>query len=418
LPKSRTRDFVEQLILLSIAAVDPNLLAKLTAADTYASAAVRLSPDADTLGIGLVPADEVDHNGSHHSVDFSWRRLMARKTIGVGPGWRVAWAAVFAAFLGAGCAGSADESSSTSRPLSVAEADPQGGPAIESSTHAFDGEQGGDVDRVVVDDNTPVSYLQVVMGGTETEKAMNLEIDSRTGDCMREAGFDYTPLVDPATVVLEDYRTVGQWRDEVDSRGYSYYWYETSEGLQSTQAIVDQLDAQGSRTIPPEQQRDYLESLVADPDAPLEAVSISIMTPTEELGGCLGQAVTDVREDLRLPPLSTDMLVELQQMRFETVPEHQAAVDAWSACMMDSGFEFSEPGEAWSAFGVDYQNGVDRSPDAAETRFREERSVAMADFECRVEHLLPVQLALERNALLDMSERFPELAPFVETLDS
>jgi hypothetical protein len=114
--------------------------------------------------------------------------------------------------------------------------------------------------------------------------------------------------------------------------------------------------------------------------------------------GCFGQAQEEVGQPLSDPEIGGE-LRELEE-RIETDGRTVDAIEAWSACMGDAGYDYASPRDIREALesrldalrGPDDENGKPTVDEAALALLQEEElATARADEDCWEEHLKDVQ---------------------------
>jgi len=266
--------------------------------------------------------------------------------------------------------------------------------------------------------NTPLSLLQAAFSGFQAQKASDLEIDARTGECMRSKGFDYYPLVSKHTYYASDYSTIEQQLEHANQYGYGIFFGHTENGIRQHRelfALFDEADLPDVDT----DDEDYLMALIGKPDLSLEEVTVSPTMPLDRLGdGCLSRAVMSFREDQALPELSDALRRDLYGIDFGTVGSFQQSIDAYISCMADAGIEVDDLSTSYLQFENAYVDiyvtgeGLQSTEDA-QAEFERERVAAIADVECHWQHTLAARLQLEYDHLLGLAESYPEIARFL-----
>jgi hypothetical protein len=122
----------------------------------------------------------------------------------------------------------------------------------------------------------------------------------------------------------------------------------------------------------------------------------------EGAGGCTKTAIEEVFSEERLNPNFEnpfDVLVEQDE-------RYIAAVQEWSGCMGEAGYDYEAPEDAEDEFlerlddltkGADPATLSEGELDELAELQAEERAVALADFECQEEHLVEVEEQVERD---------------------
>jgi hypothetical protein len=237
-------------------------------------------------------------------------------------------------------------------------------------------------------------------GMTEEELVSAIEdTEASIATCMDAAGFEYVPI-DPVTFreAMSSLAAVPGLSDEefVAQYGYGFSTLPPTQrfgaGEENTQ-IFEALSA--------EDQVAYERELWGDNT---EATFV-VMLENEDFegaGGCTKTAIDEVfTEEQRSPTFENpfDLLVEEDS-------RYQAAVEEWSACMSEAGFDYESPEDGEDEL-LERYNDLTRGADPAtlpeseqaelEELQNEERALALADLACAEEHLIPVEEQVERD---------------------
>ncbi|HHC08124.1 MAG TPA: hypothetical protein ENK55_05360 [Actinobacteria bacterium] len=239
---------------------------------------------------------------------------------------------------------------------------------------------------VAADD--PVSPILDFLGGPWTGPNAQLAARERiVSDCMGARGWTYIPDFpgpdsEPTTIAA-----LGAFRAEY---GYGLSTRPPEPG--------------SSRSLVAEQER-YLSSLTND----------ELRAYREDLDGGVGEdapprpgSCRELAARATAAPIDDPALLQaLATERAEVFadPRYLEAERAWASCMADRGYDFERPADAPEA--VEARSLADSDPSV--TAF--ELAVALADYECSIEHLFPIRLELEREVVRRLTERFPHYGP-------
>jgi hypothetical protein len=225
-------------------------------------------------------------------------------------------------------------------------------------------------------------------------------VENQIRDCMKEQGFDYTPI-DP---FAQQQALYGKARlsEEEFIRQFGY-GISTLLGRGSDQSNPNE---RIRSNLSPSDQRAYDRALGGDnPGATFaEAVDSGHF---DQLGGCTAEASEAVFGGSAVLDQLVNKLDELDG----SILEDQRMVDAeaeWSKCMGDRGYRYGDPGEIEGSIEERFQaivgSGVAPGatspppPDADRAALSQLRSdevkVATADFECEESEITPVELVV------------------------
>jgi len=225
------------------------------------------------------------------------------------------------------------------------------------------------------------------------------EVEAAIASCMADAGFDYSPI-DPVT-----------FRDAMDS-------LTQPAGLSDEDFVAEY--GYGISTAPPTQefgagpeneaklndlsaadQVAYTRTLLGD-DTGATFVFALENEDLSGIGGCTQTAVESVLTPEQLDPTFQnpfDVLVAQD-------PRYIAALEEWSGCMSDAGYDVESPDEAEEeiadrletiAGGEDPATLTGSDADALAGLQADERAVAAADSDCQEEFLLDVEEQVESD---------------------
>jgi hypothetical protein len=237
-------------------------------------------------------------------------------------------------------------------------------------------------------------------GMTEEELVTAIEdVEASIATCMGDAGFEYVPI-DPVTFRegMGSLAAVPGLTDAefVEQYGYGFSTLPPTQvfrfGEENT-AIYDALSAEDQvaydRTIVGEATENTFVLMLENEDF-------------EGAGGCTKAAIEEVFSEERLNPNFEnpfDVLVEQDE-------RYVAAVQEWSGCMGEAGYDYEAPEDAEDEFlerlddltkGADPATLSEGELDELAELQAEERAVALADFECQEEHLVEVEEQVERD---------------------
>lgn len=231
----------------------------------------------------------------------------------------------------------------------------------------------------------PPGPLETYLGYTdeldspETIAARITWRENLTAACMAEQGFDYTPVVPavgdieledgpiPGTAEFVERYGYGIWTQPSSSGGY--HW---ARGVDPNEALVEAM-SDAAR-----------EAYVLALSGPVisESADGSVMRE----GGCASTADEPTSGEV-------EYLVEVRReaMAFlETIdqdPRFAEVHAAWASCLADAGFADRSPGAARQRVEAEFLealvDGAPPAPDVVSAGAAEERTLAIADLECR-----------------------------------
>jgi len=225
------------------------------------------------------------------------------------------------------------------------------------------------------------------------------QVEAGIASCMAGAGFEYVPI-DPVT-----------FRDAMDSLG-------SAPGLSDDEFVAQY--GYGFTTLPPTQdfgagpdnagifndlspadQVAYTRTLLGDDTGATFVISLEI-EDLSAIGGCTKTAVESVLTPEQLDPRFQnpfDVLVAQD-------PRMVAALEEWSGCMSDDGYDFSTPDDAEEEIvdrldtltgGEDPAALTGSDADALAQLQADERAIAAADSDCQDQFLSEVEQQVERD---------------------
>ncbi|MGH8927218.1 MAG: hypothetical protein ACRDWH_02615 [Acidimicrobiia bacterium] len=220
------------------------------------------------------------------------------------------------------------------------------------------------------------------------------EVESLIGECMRDAGFEYVP-VDFVTVrraMLADKSAPGLTDDEY--REQFGYGISTQFDKPAVELGLGEQNARILDALPESDQVAYLRTLYGENEDATFAISLEA-EDFSETGGCTRAAVEEVFDEEQL----SATYVNPGDVLIEQDPRVIAALEDWSQCVGEEGFDYSHPDEIEEDIqerfdaiteGQDPQSLAGSALDALTELQGEERAVAQIDFECAEELLEPV----------------------------
>ncbi|HSL26513.1 MAG TPA: hypothetical protein VLA54_09555 [Acidimicrobiia bacterium] len=220
------------------------------------------------------------------------------------------------------------------------------------------------------------------------------QVESLIGDCMREAGFEYVP-VDFVTVrraMLADKSAPGLTDEEY--REQYGYGISTQFDKPAVELGLGEQNARILDALPSTDQVAYLRTLYGENQQATFAVTLEA-EDFSETGGCTRTAIERVFDEEEL----SASYVNPGDVLIEQDPRVISAIEAWSDCIAEEGFDYSHPDEierdiqdrfAAITEGQDPQSLTGSSLDALTELQGEERAVAQIDFDCAEELLEPV----------------------------
>lgn len=173
----------------------------------------------------------------------------------------------------------------------------------------------------------------------------NREIEELTATCMREKGFDYTPVDQSGTVLMEGDNVGADLDVEWGTREFAEkYGYGISTDPWSSPADTGQPDPNVAYTesMSESELTAYTEALWGHHDASEDELSDGEVPEWDwKQGGCQGLAVHEVLGDA--PDLDSFSALEQEIQRFRdsaiTDPRLAKLDASWSSCMADAGHD-------------------------------------------------------------------------------
>jgi hypothetical protein len=237
-------------------------------------------------------------------------------------------------------------------------------------------------------------------GTTEEQLVNNIEnTEASIAACMDAAGFEYVPI-DPVTFrdAMASLAAVPGLSDEEFVTQYGY-GFSTLPPLQSFGAGEENARIVAALS---EQDKVAYERELWGENTEATFVFMLENEDFEGAGGCTKTAIDEVfTEEQRNPNFQNpfDVLVEQD-------PRYQAAIEDWSACMSEAGYDYESPEDAEDELLERYNDltkglppeTLTGSDQQALTELQgEERAIAGADLVCAEEHLIPVEEQVERD---------------------
>lgn len=288
------------------------------------------------------------------------------------------------------------------------------------------------------------AYFEEVFGDfTEQDfDAQQREAEERIAVCMREQGFDYTPVVYDGGVVIVDDEEI-DWGSREFAAQYGY-GVATWPGMEDpgpvdegevfedpNQAYVDAMsDSERDAYYAALYGGGFMTEDEWDPDA-----EIPEWDPADS--GCQGEAwgdgMGDPSMDERFQPLMDELMRVYEQMQSD--PDVVAADRDWAECMADAGHAgMTSPMNAAEVFyerqneiydGVDWgmteaeMDAAQAQVDEALAAMRDEEiAVALADFDCKeeVDHTARYAAVDHRMQQEFLDTHEAELAAYLEAM--
>jgi hypothetical protein len=236
------------------------------------------------------------------------------------------------------------------------------------------------------------SLTQHFMNGGRTPPEEAAAVEQRVAVCMHAAHFDYEPVpTDNPTF----FNTIGGLRRYRSTWGYGVAALPPDDPAARATALRN---AAYRDRLPAEERRRYDAVLGVVPEGlPHDEL------PPPSVAGCAPQALREVRTGL--PRMNAAIVRRVTAGTFARDPRYVAAVATWARCMRDRGYEFDHPD--------DPQRSARDLPGKPADRRRAEVALAVADVECYVSHVHPVQATLERELLEGVVATFPAYARFL-----
>ncbi len=225
------------------------------------------------------------------------------------------------------------------------------------------------------------------------------QTESAIASCMADAGFEYVPI-DPVTF-REAMDTLNRPPGLSDEEFVAQYGYGFSTAPPSTkfgagpenEAIKSQLSAAD--------QVAYSQTLWGD-DSDATFVTTLELEDFANIGGCTKTAVESVFTAEQLDPTFQNPFDELVMED----PRMIAALEDWSGCMSDAGYDFATPDDAEEEImdrldtitgGEDPSTLTGSDADALAQLQADERAIAAADSDCQDQYLSEVERQVEED---------------------
>ncbi|MCL2849335.1 MAG: hypothetical protein FWE61_04745 [Micrococcales bacterium] len=220
---------------------------------------------------------------------------------------------------------------------------------------------------------------------TITQKA-SVDLQEAIATCMKEHGFDYTPVVDTQT---PDRRSPDD--DPVAYAETNGYGIGTA--AMHRQAATDDPNGAYYENLSDSEQRAYNNALYGEGSVDADALEDGDFSELRQ-GGCYDLAYDQVYGPLKLDEPS--VLDQYYPYVLEQTSSHsrvRAALTQWVSCMDAKGYAFSDPDEALQGFLDRYQalasrgafDDDDRPTNAFAALRAEEIATATADAQCKVQ---------------------------------
>jgi hypothetical protein len=263
-----------------------------------------------------------------------------------------------------------------------------------------DEEGGGDTQQATATGESSGEIGKEEFGMTEEELVNAIEAtEASIAACMSEAGFEYVPI-DPVTFreAMSSLAAVPGLSDEEFVAQYGY-GFSTLPPVQSFGAGEE--NRQIFEALSEEDKIAYERELWGDNT---EATFVFMLENEdfEGAGGCTKTAIEEVfTEEQRNPNFENPFDLQVEQD-----PRYQAAVEEWSACMSEAGYDYESPEDAEDELLERYNDLTRGAPpetlegpdqEALAELQGEERAIAGADLVCAEEHLIPVEEQVERD---------------------
>jgi len=236
------------------------------------------------------------------------------------------------------------------------------------------------------------------------------DVQEAIRQCMADEGFDYVP-VDPSEMNIE-LAGPGIRPDAEFRRQYGYgvttRLDRTGEGddTDPNAAIREALSDTDREAYDRALHGDLAAGVGGDGEVFIQVGPGGEMSGTEagtpvepEDAGCFGKAQSEVGGDDAFNPEIGRQLMEMEE-RIQSDARMVAALEAWSSCMREAGFEYDSPrdihGDLFERLqalrGPDDEHGRPTGDEAGLARLQdEELAIAAADDECWAEHLRDVE---------------------------
>lgn len=225
-----------------------------------------------------------------------------------------------------------------------------------------------------------------------TDEELNGRIDvaeAAIARCMADAGFEYVPV--DAVTVREAMNADGSLPGVSDEDFVAQY------GFGITTIEVDPVEEQGRgeqntrirEALGEAERAAYDRALLGDEGK----VSLARALEDEDLsetGGCTRVAV----EPLFDPEELLGTYVNPVDVRFEQDPRLATAIDAWSACVGEAGYDYAHPDDITDEL-LERLDAVGSDAAALAELQGEERAVAVVATACEEEHIAPVEEIIE-----------------------
>lgn len=223
--------------------------------------------------------------------------------------------------------------------------------------------------------------------------------ESSIASCMSAAGFEYSPI-DPVTF-REGMSSLGAVAGLSDEEFVAQYGYGFTT-LPPTQVFrFGDENETIFNELSPSDRIAYERTLIGENNEATFVYMLEIEDFTGA-GGCTKTAIDEVfSEEQRNPNFQNpfDVLVEQD-------PRYVAALEEWSGCMADAGYDYESPEDAEDELieqlddltkGADPSTLTGTDADALAELQAEEVAIALADLDCQEQFLVDVEQQVERD---------------------
>jgi hypothetical protein len=222
--------------------------------------------------------------------------------------------------------------------------------------------------------------------------AQQAQIEEITAACMKEQGFDYTPVDYSSAFEAASDDDQPEWGtlEFAKQYGYGISTYEELSGAWAVGDGVSDPNTDYVNAMSPEEQTAYYEALygsmsMVDDGAATDG-EVSADTYDWSTAGCAGKAQHDVYGDaVEESTITTDLdAMSSQAAKDEKVVQ---ATDAWVSCMSDAGYDYSDPEAPYTdlsdAMNALYDESGSLDESGLESLKKKEIATAVDDFTCQ-----------------------------------
>lgn len=260
---------------------------------------------------------------------------------------------------------------------------------------------GGSDAKPLSSEDSPLARLLGPLSGPTDKKAMRekeREVQNLVARCMSDAGFEYKPSDQAATVFGPEDLAKQETEEWISKNGYGY----TSSGENESDSVTDP-NATYVESLSPAQQDAYYQALYGEQqstDGPGSDVGVDPGSTTYDpaTAGCTDRSYRQANggkgnfwEDKKYSKLLESMS-EVHE-KTDKVPEVKAAAAKWSDCMAEAGYSgLSVKMDARehvstkleSLYGAGEDSGAVSEPSAEDKKKLHdlEIKIALADFRC------------------------------------